>query len=62
MTLAELAAQRQQQTTPPPTPSDPDDLLEAFEPGEYLKGHTPQKQRSGASLAGAALGRMYKKG
>jgi hypothetical protein len=62
MTLAELAAQVNGQTTSTPTPADPDDLLEVFEPGEYLRNHTPQKPKSGASLAGAALGRMFKKG
>jgi hypothetical protein len=32
-----------------------------FNPSKFLKGHTPAVNRSGAGLAGAALGRMFKR-
>jgi len=42
---------------------DPDGDIQEFNAGEYLRGHTriTESQRSGASLASAALSRMFKK-
>jgi len=57
-TLGELA-RRGEPAAVVPT-GDPDDVIEAFEPGQFLRSRTPQQQRSGAGLAGAALGRMFR--
>jgi len=51
MTLGQLAASLSGDT----------EVMEEFNPAEYLRARTPQKLRSGAGLAAVALGRMHKR-